>query len=89
VVAGVEELSRIAAARRERVTALVTAAIPLTEAQRSRLTGILSRSYGREVRLNVELDQELIGGMVIRVGDDIIDGSIAGRLAEAARRVSS
>jgi F-type H+-transporting ATPase subunit delta len=89
VVAGVEELSRIAAERRERVTALVTAAIPLTEAQRTRLTAILSRSYGREVRLNVELDQELIGGLVIRVGDDIIDGSIAGRLAEAARRVSN
>jgi F-type H+-transporting ATPase subunit delta len=89
VVAGVEELSRIAAEHRERVTALVTAAIPLTEAQRDRLTGILSRSYGREVRLNVELDEALIGGMVIRVGDDIIDGSIAGRLAEAARRVSS
>jgi F-type H+-transporting ATPase subunit delta len=89
VLAGVEELSAIAAARRERVTALVTAAVPLTEAQRDRLSGILARTYGREVRLNVELDQELIGGMVIRVGDDIIDGSVAGRLAEAARRVSS
>jgi len=89
VVTGVEELSRIAAVRRERVTALVTAAVPLTEAQRDRLSGILSRAYGREVRLNVELDQDLIGGMTIRVGDDIIDGSVAGRLAEAARRVSS
>lgn len=88
VVAGVEELSRIAAARRERLTALVTAAVPLTEAQRDRLSGILARAYGREVRLNVELDQELIGGMTIRIGDDIIDGSIAGRLAEASRRVS-
>jgi F-type H+-transporting ATPase subunit delta len=88
VLSGVEELSRIAAEHRERITALVTAAIPLTEAQRERLSGILARSYGREIRLNVELDQSLIGGMVIRIGDDIIDGSVAGRLAEAARRVS-
>ena len=88
VLSGVEELSRIAAAHRERITALVTAAIPLTEAQRERLSGILARSYGREIRLNVELDQDLIGGMVIRIGDDIIDGSVAGRLAEASRRVS-
>lgn len=88
VIAGVEELNRVAARRRERITALVTAAIPLTEAQRARLTGILARAYGRDVRLNVELDPELIGGMTIRIGDDIIDGSIAGRLAEASRRVS-
>ncbi len=88
VVAGVEELSRVAAQRRERITALVTAAVPLTEAQRERLTGILARAYGRDIRLNVELDQELIGGMTIRIGDDIIDGSIAGRLAEASRHVS-
>ncbi|MBS2964887.1 F0F1 ATP synthase subunit delta [Actinocrinis puniceicyclus] len=88
VVSGVEELSRIAAERRSRVTALVSAAVPLTEAQRERLTGILARAYGREIRLNVELDQDLIGGLTIRIGDDIIDGSVAGRLAEAARRVS-
>ena len=88
VVAGVEELSRIAAERRQRITALVTAAVPLTEAQRERLSGILARAYGRDIRLNVELDQELIGGMTIRIGDDIIDGSVAGRLAETARRVS-
>ncbi len=88
VVAGIEQLSRIAAERRERITALVTAAVPLTEAQRERLSGILARAYGRDVRLNVELDESLIGGMTIRIGDDIIDGSLAGRLAEASRRVS-
>lgn len=87
-VTGVEELSRIAAERRSRVTALVTAAVPLTEAQRTRLSAILARAYGREIRLNVELDQALIGGLTIRIGDDIIDGSVAGRLNEAARRVS-
>lgn len=85
VLAGVERLGTIAAAHRERITALVTAVIPLTEAQRERLTAILARGYGKQVRLNVELDPSLIGGMTIRVGDDIIDGSLATRLAEASR----
>lgn len=85
VLDGVERLSRIAAAHRSRITALVTAVVPLTEAQRERLTRILERGYGKQVRLNVELDPDLIGGMTIRIGDDIIDGSLATRLAETAR----
>jgi F-type H+-transporting ATPase subunit delta len=85
VLDGVEGLSAIAAAHRERLTALVTAVVPLTEAQRERLTAILARGYGKQIRLNVELDPALIGGMTIRIGDDIIDGSLAGRLAEATR----
>lgn len=89
VTAGVEELSRIAAQRRHRITALVKAVIPLTEAQRTRLTAILARAYGRDVRLNVELDEALIGGLTIRIGDDVIDGSLAGRLAEAGRQIAA
>jgi F-type H+-transporting ATPase subunit delta len=85
VLTGIERLSGIAAVHRERITALVTAVVPLTEAQRERLTGILTRGYGKQIRLNVELDPELIGGMTIRIGDDIIDGSLATRLGEAAR----
>ena len=89
VIDGVARLSAIAAAHRERITALVTAVVPLTEAQRERLTAILARGYGKQIRLNVELDPELIGGLTIRIGDDIIDGSLAGRLAEAARGFAS
>ena len=82
---GIERLSKIAAVHRERLTALVTAVVPLTEAQRERLTAILVRGYGKQIRLNVELDPTLIGGMTIRIGDDIIDGSLASQLAEARR----
>lgn len=82
---GVEELSRVVAAHRRQLTALVTAAVPLTEAQRVRLAGILARAYGRDVRLNLELDPTLIGGLTIRIGDEIIDGSVVNRLAEATR----
>lgn len=85
VLDGVQRLSGIAAAHRERITALVTAVVPLTEAQRERLVRILEHGYGKQIRLNVELDPALIGGLTIRIGDDIIDGSLANRLAEAAR----
>jgi len=85
VLDGVERLSAIAAAHRERITALVTAVVPLTEAQRERLTAILARGYGKQIRLNVELDPALIGGLTIRIGDDIIDGSLVAKLAEASR----
>jgi F-type H+-transporting ATPase subunit delta len=85
VIDGIERLSGIAAEHRERLTALVTAVVPLTEAQRERLGEILSRGYGKQIRLNIELDPALIGGLTIRIGDDIIDGSLVTRLAEAAR----
>jgi F-type H+-transporting ATPase subunit delta len=82
----VEQLSAVAAGLRERLTALVTTATPLTEAQLDRLAAILSRGYGRPVRLNVELDPSLIGGLSIRIGDEVIDGTVLSRLGDAARR---
>ena len=85
----VEQLSAVAAELRERLTALVTTATPLTEAQLDRLAAILSRGYGRPVRLNVELDPELVAGLTVRIGDEIIDGSVRGRLGEASRRFAS
>ena len=86
VLVNIEHLSSVAAARRERLTALVTTASPLTEAQLARLEQILARGYGRPVRLNVELDPALIGGLSIRIGDEVIDGTVLSRLGEAARR---
>jgi F-type H+-transporting ATPase subunit delta len=88
VLDGIEALSRIAAAHRHQITALVTAAVPLTEAQRERLTRILVRAYGRDVRLNVDVEPALIGGLTVRIGDEIIDGSVITRLDEAARGFS-
>ena len=80
-----EELADLAAARRDRSVARVRTAVALSDAQEQRLTGTLTRLYGRDMSLQVELDESLLGGMVIRVGDEVVDGSVAGKLAAARR----
>jgi F-type H+-transporting ATPase subunit delta len=80
-----EELAELAATRRQRSIARVTTPVALTAAQEQRLVDSLSRLYDRPISLQVELDERLLGGLVVQVGDEVIDGSVAGRL-EAARR---
>lgn len=62
----------------------VTSAAPLDEAQRSRLAEALVKRLGRDVRIEVEVDPDLIGGAIIRAGDTVIDGSLRGRLNKLA-----
>jgi F-type H+-transporting ATPase subunit delta len=81
----VQQLAELAAARRNRSMAQVVAAEPLSAEQEERLAAVLSRIYGRQVSIQVEIDREVIGGLVVRVGDEVIDGSIASRLARASR----
>jgi F-type H+-transporting ATPase subunit delta len=85
---GVESLSKLAAARRSRMVAEVTSATPLSDQQKQRLGAALARIYGRQVHLNLDVDPEVLGGMRVRVGDEVINGSIADRLEEAARRMA-
>ena len=80
-----EELAELAAARRELSVARVATPVRLTDEQERRLTDSLSRLYGRPMSLQVELDESLLGGLVVRVGGEVIDGSVAGRI-DAARR---
>ncbi|MGH3936111.1 MAG: F0F1 ATP synthase subunit delta [Pseudonocardiaceae bacterium] len=77
-----------AAARRERSVAHVSAAGPLTQRQEKRLLEVLNRIYRRPISLKVDLDPELLGGLVIRVGDEVIDGSVAARLDKARQGMS-
>jgi F-type H+-transporting ATPase subunit delta len=79
----VEELVERAAAQRERSVAHVSAGGPLSEQQEQRLLDMLGRIYQRPISLKVDLDPDLIGGLVIRVGDEVIDGSVATRLQKA------
>jgi F-type H+-transporting ATPase subunit delta len=84
-----EEYAGLAAARRERLVAEVHVAVALSAEQRGRLAAALADAYGHQVHLNMVLDPRVAGGMTVRVGDELIDGSVATRLAEARRRLAS
>ncbi|WP_346619793.1 F0F1 ATP synthase subunit delta [Blastococcus montanus] len=81
----IERLSEAASRRRGQSVARVTTAVPLTPAQERRLADVLGRLYGRTIGLQVVVDPTVLGGLLVQVGDEVIDGSIAHRL-EAARR---
>ncbi|MDH2387346.1 F0F1 ATP synthase subunit delta [Streptomyces sp. HNM0663] len=85
---GLESLSKLAAARRDRMVAVVTTAVPLSETQKQRLGAALAKLYGRQMHLNLDVDPEVLGGISVRVGDEEINGTIAERLDEAARRMA-
>jgi F-type H+-transporting ATPase subunit delta len=84
-----EELAELAAARRDRYVARVRTAVALTDEQERKLTDTLTRIYNRPMSLQVELDEDLLGGLVVEVGGEVIDGSVAGRLAAARRHLPS
>jgi F-type H+-transporting ATPase subunit delta len=73
------------AARRNRVIALVKVAAPLTQDQQTRLATALTSKVGQPVRINIEIDPHVIGGVSVKFADEIVDGSISNRLAGAAR----
>ena len=82
-----EVYGQVAADLRSRLIATVTATVPLTEEQLGRLAAALRRIYGSELHLNVQLDPELVGGIRVEIGDEVIDGTVVARLDEARRRL--
>lgn len=85
---GLESLSKLAADRRNRMVAVVTSAVPLSDQQKQRLGAVLAKVYGRPMHLNLDVDPEVLGGITVQVGDEVINGSIADRIEEAGRRVA-
>lgn len=82
-----EDLAELAAARRDRYVAHIRTPVRLSAEQEQRLTESLSRVYGRPISLQVELDPDILGGLVVNVGDELIDGSVSGKLAAARRNL--
>ncbi|MDN0074630.1 F0F1 ATP synthase subunit delta [Crenobacter sp. SG2303] len=64
--------------------ALAETAFPMTDEQKTELIDTLSKKYGKTVRLDVRVTPELIGGVRVLVGDDVIDASIRGKLQDMA-----
>jgi F-type H+-transporting ATPase subunit delta len=80
IVLAIDDLLEEAATRRNHSTAIVRTARPLTAAQRERLSSTLAGVYGRQIDVREEIDPSVLGGLVVRVGHEIIDGSVSGRL---------
>lgn len=85
----IEDYLKVAERRREQLSAVATVAQPLTDGQRDRLAALLSRIYSAPVLLNVVLDPQVLGGIRVQIGDDVIDGTIIRRLDEARRLMGS
>jgi len=68
------------ARRRGEVTAEVTSAAPLSDTQRGALDKVLRKEYGDKVQMDLEVDESLIGGLVVRIGSRMIDGSLKSKL---------
>ncbi len=83
-----EGLATAAAARRQRQVATVTSAVPLTEQQRERLAAALSSQLGFDVQINVVIDPEVVGGLRVSLGGELIDGTLASRIGDAQRRIA-
>ena len=79
----------IAARRREQLIAVVRTATELSAAQRQRLLDTLTAAYGQGIHLNAVHDPAVIGGVSVQIGDELIDGTAASRLATVRRRLAS
>ncbi|MDP9343555.1 MAG: F0F1 ATP synthase subunit delta [Actinomycetota bacterium] len=88
-VEAIQELADRAAARRDRVVVEARTAVPLDGERRQRLAAALARAVGRQVDLEVTVDPSIVGGVVARMGDEVIDGSIRRKLELARERLTS
>lgn len=75
-----EEFITLAAASRQKVSGEITTAIPLDEATLARLTAELSRVTGKNVQLFQKVDPAILGGVIVKIGEQIIDGSLRRKL---------
>jgi F-type H+-transporting ATPase subunit delta len=80
-----EEFQRMADAHQGLQRASVTSAVPLADADQERIAGLLGQLLGKQVYLKAQVDPSIVAGLVLRVGDRVIDGSTRSRL-QALRR---
>lgn len=78
----IEEFTGVADAAREKVSGEVVTAIALDDATLKRLTTELSRVTGKKVELFQKIDPAILGGAIIQVGEQVIDGSLRRKLSE-------
>lgn len=77
ILAAIQRLARLEMARRE---VLVESATVLSATEGQRISAGLAKDYGDKLTIQYKTNPELLGGLRIKVGDDVFDGSVAGRL---------
>lgn len=74
------EFAQLCAVAEKKITIKVKSAAPLSEAYQTKLTQLLTAKFNRHATLDCEVDEALIGGLMIRADDYVIDGSVRGQL---------
>jgi F-type H+-transporting ATPase subunit delta len=82
------QAQEIVADQQGRGVAIVTVASPLDAAQRDRIAGVLRARFGREHHIDEIVDDTIVGGFTVQVGDDTIDASIRSRLTELSSKLA-
>lgn len=87
-VEALQHAQSIVAATRDRLVAVVQVASPLTTAQSAVLATRLESGYGRKISINQVVDPDLVGGVRITIGDEVIDGTVRARLDDLRLRLA-
>jgi F-type H+-transporting ATPase subunit delta len=83
----IDSLVQLAAEERERAVAEVRTAVPLDDEDREKLIKAITRATGKHVDLKVIIDPDVIGGLLVRVDDQVFDGTVKRRLQLAKERI--
>jgi F-type H+-transporting ATPase subunit delta len=74
--------------RRNRLIAVVRVASEISDAQKSRLATAIESQVGQPIRVNLEVDPSILGGVSVKFADELVDGSVSNRLASAGRALA-
>ena len=88
VDAALSAYQKVVAGVQGKGVAVVRVARPLQPTDAERLAAALTRQYGKEIHLNVVVDPEVVGGIKVEIGDEVIDGTVSTRLDDAGRRLA-
>ena len=85
IEAGFADYLSALANRRNRLIANVRVAVAITDTQKVRLAQAIEKQVGQPIRVNIQVDPSIIGGVSVKFADELVDGSISNRLAGAGR----
>ncbi|MBN8412782.1 F0F1 ATP synthase subunit delta [Halomonas denitrificans] len=84
-----EQFEVLKAQQEKRVEVEIVSAFPLAEAQEQSLASALAKRLNREISITTQVDKTLLGGVILRAGDTVIDGSVRGRLNRLQEALSA